>query len=194
MFKKRKFKKKRGNFASKVRKVMYKTLETKQTSLSFNATAIQDPGRTPITANLAVDQGDTQNTRTGNSIMLTGLIFNYQIIAADTTNIVRILLYIPHDVDFVHSVNTYQLTDQDTSTTLAERFVVVSTQAGPNIKRGQIKLSFTRNGRKGIAMKYSGASSSDLAKNCIKLYVVSDSGAINDPTLSGNLRLYYKDA
>jgi ABC-type glycerol-3-phosphate transport system substrate-binding protein len=192
---KRKYKRKyRPNFRAMVQKAIAKNLETKFLLKEYNAVSIQDSGRTPITGLLTdVAQGLTQQGRVGNTINVTGMYGQFQVAGADTTNIVRFVIYIPRDVDDEIGVNTYELIDTDRFTVLTDR-IVTTTSNGPNIKQFKLVKNFHRGSKKGIQVQFSGSASTDGTFNRIKLYCVSDSSAVSDPALSGNLRVYYKDA
>lgn len=179
--------------ARKVNNAIRGYSETKQVDHTWNAVAVSDSGG-PISEEMcSIAQGLTQNTRVGNRLTITGMYGNLQIIGADTTNIVRVVFYIPHDVDTTLSgLNTYGLVDQDQVTVLYDRTFVTGT-GGPSGHAFRIKKSFTRGNRKGIAVHYSSSASTSCVKNNLKLYVVSDSGAVSHPTLSGQLRIYFKD-
>lgn len=195
----RRYKKKRMYRPSKalrtyVQKTISANQETKQRDLSWDAVSIQDAGRSPITAVINdLAQGDTQNTRDGNQVRITGLYGKFVVTGADSTNIVRFIMYIPKDqTDALSSVDIHTLIDQDSYTVLYDR-TITTTSGGVNQKVFTVAKNFHRGSRKGLLTQYYGTGSTDFVKNPIKLYVVSDSLAVSDPSLTGHLRTYFKD-
>lgn len=180
-----------------VQRTISKNIETKQRDLSWDCISIQDPGRTPIASNLIdLSQGDTQNTRAGNQVFVTGFYGKFVVAGADTTNIVRMVVYIPRDPTDTLAADTIGVTsliDQDSYTVLYDKYITTSS-AGENAKVFTVAKNFHRGSRKGLRVIWNGVGTTDITKNFIKLYVVSDSGAVSDPCLSGHLRTYYKDA
>lgn len=195
----KKFSRRRSAISSAVKTYvntkLQKSQETKSVLASWNEVTIDPVTGTLITQNLsACSQGDTQNTRTGNSITVTGLYGKFAVVGADSTNVVRVIVYMPHDPDYVMSgIDIHSFVDQDRMTVLYDKYITVSTN-GPGIKPFTIARKFNRGRRSGIHCKFDGTTATDLAKNPLKMYVVSDSVATPDPTLTGNIRCYFKDA
>lgn len=89
-------------------------------------------------------------------------------------------------------VSTYDLVDLDKYTILEDKIVTLS-QNGEYIKNFTLGKKFNRGAKKGMTVQFDGTTGADVVKNDIKMYVVSDSLAVPDPTFSGNVRLYFKD-
>lgn len=182
------------NFKKAIQAVINSNLETKQRDIELNSVAIPDQALGGITYELPyLTQGDGQNGRTGNLINVTGIYSMFHFRAADTTNAIRIILYIPKCPTDEVAVDYYELIDQDKYTVLYDRLISLSTQ-GPTSKTVSLRRSFKRGGKKGIAVHYSSGTANAYTKNAIKLYFVSDSGAVTHPDVSGFLRMYFKDA
>lgn len=182
---------KKTNLKKLIQSVVSKNIETKQIDQSFNGVSVPDTG---ITYSLsAVATGDTQNSRQGNAITVTGVYGNIILQASDATNIIRCIMYISHDTDDLISVSHYGLVDQDKYTVLMDKYITVGT-AGTGVRHFTLKKSFKRGNRKGVNARFSGTGSTDYARNAIRLYFVSDSAAASHPFLDGQLRTYFKDA
>lgn len=178
---------------SQVNQMIAARQETKFRVLSWNADSVQDSGRTPITADWCqVGQGHGQSAREGDQILVTGYYGKFQIAGADTTNIVRMIIYISKENTTMSGVSTYDLVDLDKYTILEDKIVTLS-QNGEFIKSFTLGKKFNRGAKKGMTVQFDGNTGADVVKNDIKMYVVSDSLAVSDPTFSGNVRLYFKD-
>lgn len=179
-----------------VQQAIARNQETKHLTLSYDTT-VQDAARAPLDNSIvAIGQGDTQETRTGNQILVTGLYGRFMVRSADTTNFVRAVLYIPKDptvtltsvaLDYIDSI------DQDKFTVLYDRVFNLNT-AGGNQKIFTIARKFNRGARKGIQVQYSGTASTDQSRNNLHLYFVSDSTVVSDPPIYGYMMTYFKDA
>lgn len=149
---------------------------------------------TPVSQELTyIANGTQQNERIGNQIRVTGIFADLIITGADTTNTIRMIIYIPHDPSNTLSSLMYNgAPDMDQFTILYDKIITTSSN-GPNNKRVMIRRSYTRGYKKGIRIQYYGSAATDVSKNRILIYVVSDSAAIPDPQLNGYLRMYYTD-
>lgn len=178
-----------------VQKMIASNIETKQKTGSYDETAVDNSAGTPISANFTnIDQGDGQNNRSGNQVTVTGLYARFIVTGADSTNKVRIVIYMPKDSDDTLSgVDIHTNIDLDKYTILYDN-VCLTTSNGDNNKLCLFKKSFHSGVRKGIRVIWHSATGTDVAKNAIKMYVVSDSDAASDPTFTGGYRMYYKDA
>lgn len=188
---------KRRNYSG-VKKLIQRTinsnLETFHKDFEIDTT-IHDEGRTPYSIALnGVATGDSASTRTGNQITVTGIYGKFVLTGSDTTNIVRIILYIPKNpTEEISTISITALLDVDKFTVLSDKLYNLST-SGPIMRTIVMAKNFHRGSRKGITTQYHSTGASDFSKNPIYLYAVSDSAAINDPTIQGNIRCYYKDA
>lgn len=181
-----------------VRKIVQQTIarniETKFRGGSYVDTPIQDSGRTPIDTILSsVATGDTQNDRSGNQIFATGFYGKFVLQAADTTNIVRVVMYMPKDPNnAMTGVGVNSLIDQDQFTILHDRMYTVGTY---NPQRAFVLArKWNRGRRRGILTQFSSTSSGSGTRGVVRLYMVSDSTAVSDPLIQGEFRYYYKDA
>lgn len=180
-----------------VNKQIGKNIETKFGIVNWDTT-VQDEGRTPIDQSLvALAVGDTQSSRTGNQLRLTGLYGQFICRQADTTNIVRMILYIPKNKTVTMSaaggIGVLSAVDLDKFTVLEDKLLHMN-NVGGNQKYAKIAKKFNRGSRAGIKVQYDGTTATDVTENDLRLYVVSDSTVINDPAFLGNMRTYFKDA
>lgn len=195
-------KKKRNNFKkgkyldAKIKRVIQKNIETKFVVWPYDTT-VQDPGRTPLDNNLAdISTGTTPNTRIGNQIHLTGLHAKFMCRQVDTTNLVRMVLYIPKDpTDTMRAagVDYLEAIDLDRFTVLYDKLLNMN-NAGKNQQLITLNRKFNTGAKRGIGVQYTGTTGTSIIKNKLSLYWVSDSGVVTDPILKGFARLYYKDA
>lgn len=182
--------------ASAVQQRISSNLETKQRSISWDEVAVDAAGGAPINWALTdIDQGDSQADRTGNQVWVTGYFARLAFAVGDTTNLIRVVVYIPKDSDDSLSSGTdiHTNIDLDKFTVLYDKLVALNAN-GDAVKVIQFKKKFNRGRRRGVNARYFSGTGTDIAKNAIKLYVVSDSLAAPDPTISGGMRVYYKDA
>lgn len=168
--------------------------ETKFFTTSYDEIAIQDSGRSPLSTELTnITSGDGQSQRTGHQVDVTGFYGKFVIGAGDTTNIVRLVICMPRVAATpLSGLSVIDLLDFDQYTVLYDRYHTVGT-GNLQTKMIEIKRKFDFGTRKGISVHYSSGTGTDVTKNAIYLYAVSDSTAVADPIISGNLRLYYKD-
>lgn len=169
--------------------------ETKHLNYTYN-TSVTDEIRTPLDTLLVdVDQGDTANQRSGNQLFVTGIYGRFAFRQADTTNLIRVILYIPKDpsdsltsglVDYIGAV------DLDRFTVLSDKLVNVNV-AGKNQQVMTLARKFNKGIKKGITVQYTDGTGSNCTKNNLRLYMVSDSAATADPSVYGYMRIYYKD-
>ncbi len=176
------------------KKTTQRMSETKYNSGIFSSLAIQDAGRTPVSeAVTEIQQGDSAVQRIGNRVKVTGFYGKFTITYADTTNIVRVIMYMPRNpTSTLSTIDTNDLIDFDDFNILYDKSFAVSS-GGPGTKNITISRKWNRGNKSGINVFYASGSSTDYAKNPIFLYVVSDSAGVPDPTINGNYRLYFKD-
>lgn len=188
---------KKQSFSSRVQKVLDKNIETKLLNNAWDGVNIQDSGRTPLSQNLTqISQGIAQNQRLGNQVRLTGLYLDGVIVAADTSNTVRVLVYSPKDPsNEITNLAFNQSPDMDQFDVYYDRFVAVGTNGGLIARRIRFKKSFKQGGRsKGRIHQFTGSGGTTYQTRPIFLYMVSDSLAVSDPDFSGHVTTYYKDA
>lgn len=191
-----KTRKRKGEYLTKnqVQRMIQGNQETKRLDVAWNGVSIPSGGIGAYTINLInLSQGPGEQQRVGDQIFITGMYGRFQITGADATNIARVLIYIPRDTDDVlSSIETYQDPDPSLYTVLYDRTVTL-TANGEFVKQITCKLNFRRGNRRGIRVKYAGATTTPTWNN-IKMVATSDSGAVTHPTLSGHLNLYMKDS
>lgn len=189
------------SFNSRVRaiasSVVKKNSETKHKTFEYNVQSISDSatGNVVDQALNAIAGGSGKSQRTGNAVFLSGLNGKFVIAGADTTNIVRVVLYIAKDVDdtlTADGVEVYNAIDLDRFTVLSDFFVTTSSN-GSDAKSFTIRRKFNRGKKRGISAHWASSSASDYAKNALRLYIVSDSGVVTHPALTGFIKLFYKD-
>lgn len=184
----------RPGIAKRVRKLESKLKpEKKFTYTLYTAQSISNAGvDTQLTG---VATGTSQNDRIGNSIRVTGIYADLFFTGADLTNSMRCIVYIPRNPTDNLSVGPLQFNqgpDLDSYVVLKDMLITTS-QAGPDVARRKIRLKFDRGLSKGIHVQYNGTGGGNLIKNPVRIYFVSDSGAIAHPELNGYIYMYYTD-
>lgn len=173
---------------AQVQKLLNKNIETKFRAQSI-ATTIDSTGTSYELC--SVGTGDGQNNRSGHQLNVTGFYGKFQMVASDATNAIRVIMYIPKDPSVVMSgVSVYSLIDIDDYTILYDKLFTASIN-GINQRVFTIAKKFRG---KGLQVQYSSTSATDFSKNALRMFVVSDSGAISHPTFNGHYRTYFKDA
>lgn len=172
-------------------------IETKFANHPYNLTAIPWGTSGGLEVSLsAVAQGDSQITRSGNQIFVTGIHSRLWLSLGDSTNIVRVIMYIPRnsvsDTLGAGTVTIHTAIDVDRFTILMDKTVFLN--ADTPYKMINLGKKFNKGARKGIRVQFDGSAVTDLASNPIKLYFVSDSSASAHPALNGNIKCYFKDA
>lgn len=192
-YKKKSYRRK-GGLKKFIKKTIAKSQETK-TLVTTYANGIQDAARNPLTNSVtACAQGLDQDDRIGNRVTVTSLKYDWFFVGADTTNSIRVIFYIPKDPTYVLLGLGYASpVDLDTITVLKDMFICTSA-TGPDCVRRQGWLRFNRGMRSGIQVEYSGALSTEITRNKIMCYMVSDSTVVSDPQVNGSVRCFYKDA
>ncbi len=181
------------NLRKIIKKAVANQLETK-TAVTNYANSITDGGRSPLTNAVAdVGTGVTQATRIGNSTKVTSIKYDWFFTGADSTNSIRVIIYIPKDPTVILSSLAFnQAPDLDSFTILKDMFICTEGTGG-NCKRRQGWVRFNRGNRTGLHMQYSSASAGSVVKNQLMIYMVSDSEAVSDPQVNGYVRVFFKD-
>ncbi len=193
MSSKRSFKKNNGGLRRLIKREVAKGSETK-TKVLDNSNSITDSARTTISNSLIdLDQGITQDTRIGNQIRVTSMKYDWFFTGADSTNSIRVIIYVPKDPNTVLSgVGFNQAPDLDQFTILKDLFICTGGTGGNCVRRnGWIR--FNRGNRSGMMVNYSDGEGTSVTKNNLMVYMVSDSLAVADPQVNGFVRIYYKD-
>lgn len=168
-----------------------KNIETKHLAASGQTTTSTSVLNTQITT---IPQGDDEFRRTGNRVTVTGFYGKFNIVGADSTNMVRMVLYIPKDPnDTMTSLTTYGIIDFDKYTVLSDRLITTSL-SGNNSKVITIAKKFKYGTRRGLDVQFASSTTTDVKKNNIYLAWVSDSSAATHPAINYHWYCYFKDA
>lgn len=190
---------KNRKFKKAVQQIISKNIETKTLGFGY----INNPiGNSASGVNFSIDltgisEGSGQLNRLGNNIHVTGLWSDLTYTAGfgDVHSVIRCILYIPKDAnDVISSVDIYSLVDLDKYTILYDDTINMVEDTSTHFQRRVKKWSFTRGGKRGISVQWHGNTALQFAKNPLRWYFVSNSGAVAHPTMSGRIRLYFKDA
>lgn len=188
---KRKFKKK-TNLKKMIKNMISHSQETKTCANTLNIT-MSDVG---VNYDMSsIGGGSTQQTRIGNAYKMTSYRLKGGVYGADTTNLCRIIIYVPKDATHLIPTSTQPFTplDLDRFTVLSDRLITTS-QSGPNCKLYNKVCLFNKGRRTGMTVRFTDDASSSVVKNRLMLYVVSDSSAVSHPNFKGWWRFYFKDA
>lgn len=186
----------RSNPTKKIKKMIKSMIagsqETKTQSGAHNVT-ISDVG---VNYDISSIGGGTgQNQRIGNSYQMTSFRLKGGVFGADTTNLVRIIVYIPKDATHLIPTSTqpFDPVDLDRYTILSDRLITTASQ-GPNCRLYNKVCLFNRGRRKGMRVQFTDSLASSVVKNRLLVYMVSDSSAVSHPNFKGWWRFYFKDA
>jgi hypothetical protein len=140
-------------------------------------------------------QGSGQNARLGNAYKMTSFRLKGAVFGSDTTNLVRIVIYLPKDPSHLIDTGLQALTpiDLDRFTVLSDRLIPTASN-GPNCKLYNKVCLFNKGRRSGLNVQFHDATAGGITKNRLMVYMVSDSGAASHPSFKGWWRFYFKDA
>ena len=143
----------------------------------------------------SIGGGTEQNKRVGNAYKMTSFRLKGGVFGADSTNLFRIIIYIPKDPTQFIDTGLQALTpvDQDRFTVLSDRLIPLASE-GPNCKLYNKVLLFNKGRRTGLNVQFHSSLASSLVKNKLMVYMVSDSAATSHPSFKGWWRFYFKDA
>lgn len=181
------------SFTQKVQQQINRNLERKHVGNTLNAISYDTTGTNYELTTLA--QGDDTNQRTGREVRATSFRFDAVMHYADTTNIIRVILYIAKDNDDTLSGTTvYSLIDHDSFHVLHDEYYAVG-NSGPMVTKIKLRKSWINGGKsRGMLLKYTSSASEVSVQNTLKMFIVSDSGASVHPTITGRYNLYFTDA
>jgi hypothetical protein len=174
-------------------------IETKYIDLILSASTVSNA----MSINLlnGITQGTTATNRLGETVRSVRISYNLQFVGADATNFVRFLLVVDHQCNGATFAAADLLANQPDPFAFRfmdniARFSVLCdrdidlTLTGPDAVhiRGNVKT-------KAISF-YTGAANTiaNIKTNGIFAVFISDSGAVSHPTVSGDIRYFYKDA
>lgn len=185
------------------KKVFNKRVEMKNHTLAQAATGVGAGAALTYSPLTNIAQGDSYATRDGGEINVKAIKFNYQMVCADSTNYIRLVVFQwfngatnPTTNDVLEFAGTYSgLAAYNPHSEFKYkvlhseiRQMVLGTES--NTLLGSVNLSFPN----GIKCEYNGSSSTDYANSQIWLLAISDSGAISHPTLEYVGNVYFQDA
>lgn len=181
-----------NNLKKMIKKMIAGSQETKTIGTSIN------PSLSNVGTNYDISSlngGTGQNARIGNAYKMTSFRLKGAVFGSDTTNLVRIIIYIPKDPDHLMDTGLQTLTpvDLDRFTILSDRLIPTASQ-GPNCKLYNKVILFNRGKRTGMNVQFHDATAGSIVKNRLMVYMVSDSGAASHPSFKGWWRFYFKDA
>lgn len=134
--------------------------------------------------------GTGSNNRVGHEIRATGWFSELYFIVADTTNMVRVVIYVPASPTVTLaslSLSVTSIIDPDKFRVLYDRLVPLSSVGANYIKKLRIKLNL-----RNLPIRYDGSTGAPT-RNQILMTYVSDSGAVSHPSIKGRTLLYYND-
>lgn len=181
-----------------VQGMINKNKETKfrqEQSISVNVGDVSAAATNHRTIN-AIATGDDENTRQGNAIYIRSFWMRGTLQLADTSNVLRIILYTPKNPDdsLSNALDWNQHPDQDKFIVWRDKTITVDTY-NPQ-KQFVITKSWTRARGKnipGMKATYSNTAGTDIESNSLKLYMVSDSGTVSHPQVDFRYYMYFKD-
>lgn len=133
--------------------------------------------------------GDGISGRIGHEIFMKNFFSRYTVTSADTTNTIRLVIYSKRNVGGASmAYNTYDVIDVDQYIVYVDHLCVVGT--GNLIKTCKLKHKFIGKGKKQL---FDTTSSGSATQGELLLYLVSDSSAVNHPTLNGYSITYYTE-
>ncbi len=152
-----------------------------------------------FTALLNIAQGDTNLTRDGNEIIVKRIRLNFSLAAADTTNIIRIVIFwwdndrVPTladlYIDGTGDVDSVLVNQNKNARVLKDKSFTMSTTGSNNV----VKYKYDKAYKKGIRVEYNSSTSTDVHRNQLYLMRVSDSGAASHPVFNLKGVIYFND-
>lgn len=185
-------KKRKTNIKKLIKTMIAKSTETKTQAGVHNVT-MSDVG---VNYDMSSIGGGThQNQRIGNSYTMTSYRLKGGVYGSDTTNLIRIIIYIPKDATHLIPTSTqpFDPVDLDRFTILSDRIITTASN-GPNCKLYNKVCLFNRGRRKGLHVQFTDNLASSVVKNRLLVYMCSDSSASSHPSFKGWWRFYFKDA
>jgi hypothetical protein len=161
----------------------------------YTATGVDSAGIVLDLTAITQGIGDTGN-RVGDQIVLDRARLSYAVASADTTNVVRVLIFkwMPQSVPVITNLLTSggsQIPWAPHNTDTADQYQVLYDRlhflaaSGPGIDGDVLEIKLPGK------VQFSGGSTTGTGK--IYLILVSDSGAIPHPVMNLNCALYYED-
>lgn len=201
-YKRRPYGKPSKNFSKKVNKVVMKQSEKKYWDVATTAVSVDITGS--ITDLTSIAQGDTDQTRDGDQLYLRSIKGKAQIQVADTTNIVRFIIFQWYmDTNVVGSAPTVSQILQSVGTAIGPmsgynhdgrynfRILYDRTCFLDTTDKVQCGLQWYIN--KGLRRKMQFHGGATGGKNKIYLLLLSDSGAATHPSVAYYNRTAYSD-
>ncbi len=170
--------------------------ENQYHSLNTSTTSSTTPTFNAFT-NIA--QGDTNLTRDGNEILIKRVRLNFSMAAADTTNIIRLILFYWNNdttpavedlfIDGAGDVNSTLLNHNQNARILFDKRIALSSTGANNV----VLFSYDKKYKKGVKVEYNSSTSTDVHRNSLHLMNVSDSGAATHPALAWRGTIEFND-
>ena len=191
----RKGNRKRPTLRRMVQKEISKNLETKEDVAQYAAVTIGDvaSGLNRNYSLVDIAQGTGQQQRIGNSVMCTGAHIRLGFKPGSLDELMRVIIYSPKDVSqTLTSTSVETLVDLDQFNILYDRVWAMGSTGQGGVS-STINLSFTRGGRKGRKLGWSGSGATTYTQGPLFMYIVSTKNGATYPTFTGSHRLFYKD-
>lgn len=175
-----------------VNKAIDRKTETKHRSISVSLAPISTYAiGSPRTDHLtSIATGTSNATRIGNRIRVSRIKGQYSVVYADSTNVVRFIIarYKKQwEANPFAGIEVYTCLDLDDWDVLVDRFVTVGTNNPTK------RFFFNKSIKRSTQITYDDTGSNDVNVNPYFMYTVSDSGAVSHPTITGCLRIFWKD-
>ncbi len=136
-----------------------------------------------------ISQGTADTSRDGDEIIVKNMRYRFTIAAADTTNVVRLILFwwdqattpVLADLfsDAAGDVNSVLDNPNGNARVIMDKTVALSTTGSNNV----VFHRFDKFYKRGIKVEYGSSTATDLRRNELVLAYVSDSGAVTHPTV-----------
>lgn len=186
-YKRRYYRRPKKSIHNMVKKMIQNDKEQKRAQNEFTNLSQSTTGLNTAITDIAT--GDGIGNRDGHEIFLNKFRARYAVVAGDTTNEVRFILYSKKDVSGSDiAASTRSALDYDNYTIYLDKLCVVGT--GELIKVCNLKKTWPGRGKKVL---YDTTSSTSQTQGEVLMYTVSDSGAATHPTMNGHYELFFKE-
>lgn len=192
MPRKRTYRKKgrRATFATKVKNVLYKELETRRAVHTLANTITNTVDTSEMTD---ISQGDGEQNRQGNEVIcrsIAGRLVAKKHASASNT-VLRMVLYTPRDADtLLTTLDTTSRIDKDSYTVHVDKLYTLYADKPTAIMK--LGHKYYNKKIKGMKTTYASSTAGDITRNPVCLAIVSDE-ATNGPSVNGDVTLYFKD-
>lgn len=189
---------KRKSSKKNIQRVVRDMAESKRVLYNDLNSSIQDIGRAPLEYNLtSITEGDGKTQRDGHQVLMTGIKLCGQITFPDSTNHVRMVVYVrkgPYTLNPMIGKGITPIKYFEPAGYEILKDIHLSGGAnGPVARTVNLSVSFKKRRDGGLPIRYNGAASTTLTNNQVGVYLVADSAAVSDPVFKGYVIAYYKD-